>query len=553
MHPSPWILTAAVALLAGPGLAQDAVAIDCAAADPDARLLVAERALARGLWPLAAESYACAARDSTDAALAERATRGAFENFQLEAAAASAARWLELDPGREEAHRYRASSLLRLHRDAEALAHFAFVLDEAYDDRGQGFLALLSTLNDEPNDLGAARVMESLAQRDPGLAEAQYGRSVLWQRAENGERALEAARRALELRPGWRLAELAEVRALLTLGRTDEGLARAAGLAADGDPLSQLNQAWFLVGAGRETDASAVFEDLRRSQTAVVQALEGLGTIAFSRRDNEAATRYFSELAQQNRLDETALAYLGLIADRQDNPAAALRFLERVETGPRAVPSQLKAYQLMVRLGAPERAEQTLAEFLSKSPESTRDVVVARANQLAGDGRSADAIALLDRASAFYPDDDDLRLAKAFLLERDDRVREAIVVMRDVLRRRPDDATTLNSLGYTLVDRTPRVREGYELVLRAIEAKPDSYAIMDSVGWALFRLERRAEAIEWLERAWQRSRDPEVAAHLGEVFWAEGRRQEARDLWSEALEDAPDNRTLQQTLERHPG
>jgi predicted negative regulator of RcsB-dependent stress response len=43
-----------------------------------------------------------------------------------------------------------------------------------------------------------------------------------------------------------------------------------------------------------------------------------------------------------------------------------------------------------------------------------------------------------------------------------------------------------------------------------------------------------------------------VAAHLGEVLWAEGRQDEARRLWSGALEDAPENRSLKRTLERHP-
>ncbi len=75
---------------------------------------------------------------------------------------------------------------------------------------------------------------------------------------------------------------------------------------------------------------------------------------------------------------------------------------------------------------------------------------------------------------------------------------------------------------------------------------------MDSAGWALFRLKRNAEALTWLERAWDRSQDPEVAAHLGEVLWAEGRQDEARRLWSGALEDAPENRSLKRTLERHP-
>lgn len=554
MQPRVPCLTAVLAALAAPGLAAGAPQPPgCPHDDPATLGQIGEQALARGMWPLAARSQACAARSAADPVTAERATRVAFEHHQLLAAADAAGRWTELEPGREEAHRYLAVTLLRLYRDAEAEAHLAFVLERAYEDRAKGYLALLETLSDEANDTGAARVMERLAAADPGLAEAHYARSVLWQRAEHGQRALDAARRAVELRPGWRMAELAEVRALLTLGRMEEGLSRAAELAADGGVLTRLTYGWMLAGAARDAEAAHVFEGLRREQAAVPQALEGLGSLAYSRNDYGAARAYFTELLQLARDDDTALAYLGLIAADEGRPGAALRHLERVDTGARAVASQLKAYELSVSLDAEERAAQLLDDFLERSPASERDVIVGRANQLIVGGLEADGLALLERALRFYPDDDDLRLAKAFALERIDRVDDAVRVMRDVLARRPEDPTALNSLGYTLVDRTRRTREGYELVRRALDAKPDNYAIMDSVGWALFRLDRRPEAIVFLEQAWDRSRDPEVAAHLGEVLWAEGRREDARRLWLEARERAPDNPTLRRTLERHAG
>jgi len=552
MHPRLLLPTAVLAAAVGFTPAEAGPA-GCPEGDADHYEAIGQLALERGAWPLAGNALACAAVQSGDVGLAERATRVAFENGQFQAAATSARRWLALQPGREEARRFLATSLLKLYRNDEAAAQFSIVLDTAYDDRAKGYLALLSILAIEGNDTGAARVMDQLATRDPQLPEAQYARSVLWQQAEHGTRALEAVHRALELRPGWRMAELAEVRALLLLGRTEEGLARASALASDGDPLSQLNYAWLLLGAGREQEATKLFEQLRRDQVAVPQALEGLGSVSFARQDYEGAALYFNELARNSRGDETALAYLGLIADRQGDPGLALRYLERVTIGPRAVASQLKAYQIDAGLGAPERAELQLQDFLDQAPEKARDMAIGRANQLADAGQPDAGGDLMKRLIGFYPDDDDLRLAQAFLLEKTDHVSEAVTVMRDVLKRRPGDPTALNSLGYTLVDRTGHVREGYELILKALEDKPDSYAVMDSAGWALFRLKRNAEAIEWLERAWSRSEDPEVAAHLGEALWAEGRREEARRLWKEAAENAPDNVSLQRTLERHPG
>lgn len=543
-----------VAALAGLACCATAAALPaCGPADPAAQLRRADLGLARGAWPAAARSFACAAAASGDPSVAERATRVAFEHAQWGPALDSARRWVELEPEREEARRFLALLLLRLHRHDEAVPEFARILDMAYPDRARGFEALLEILADEANETGAARVMERLAAAEPGLPEAHYARSVLWRDAEHGERALEAARRALELRPGWTEARLAEAQALLLLGRTEEGLALARAAAADGGERTTLMLAWLLAAADREEEAVAEFEALRRQRGGVGPAQEGLGAIAFERGDYDMAARLFGELVQAGRGGETGLAYLGLIAEKRGDKATAVRYLERVTTGPRAVPSQLQAHRLLLELGQPERAELLLDDFLAGSPEQTRDLVLRLANREALAGRGDAALALLERLLATYPDDDDLRLAQGFVFERLDRVDEAIAVMRDVLKRRPDDPTALNSLGYTLVDRTRRVREGYALILRAVEARPDSYAIVDSVGWALFRLGRTGEAREWLQRAWDRSQDPEVAAHLGEVLWALGERDEARALWRRAAEAAPDNRTLQRTLARYSG
>jgi Tfp pilus assembly protein PilF len=122
--------------------------------------------------------------------------------------------------------------------------------------------------------------------------------------------------------------------------------------------------------------------------------------------------------------------------------------------------------------------------------------------------------------------------------------------MRDVAKRRPDDPMTLNALGYTLVDRTKSVAEGTQLIERAIAVKPDSYAIQDSMGWALVQGGRLDEGMTWLERAWDLSEDPEVAAHLGETLWRMGRTDEAKRIWDDALAANPDSPPLKRAIER---
>jgi len=62
---------------------------------------------------------------------------------------------------------------------------------------------------------------------------------------------------------------------------------------------------------------------------------------------------------------------------------------------------------------------------------------------------------------------------------------------------------------------------------------------------------RHAEAIDYLQRAFERMPDGEVGAHLGEVLWHAGRRQDAWRVWDEAAAADPDDAYLQRVIERH--
>jgi Flp pilus assembly protein TadD len=66
----------------------------------------------------------------------------------------------------------------------------------------------------------------------------------------------------------------------------------------------------------------------------------------------------------------------------------------------------------------------------------------------------------------------------------------------------------------------------------------------------LFRMGDLQGAAAQLRRAWLGRPDGEIGAHLGEVLWALGERDEARRIWQEAQKVSPENETLQKTLKR---
>jgi tetratricopeptide (TPR) repeat protein len=550
MHvPARIAATLLLALPAAPAVpaAQDSA---CPRGDAWSLSIGAERALERGAWPEAARDYACAARESSDAAVAERATRTAYDNLQLERAAESARRWLALAPESEVARRYLSTSLLRLYDEDGALEQFTQLLDTSYTDRARGYVVLLGILSGEDNDTGAARVMDRLAAGDASLPEAHYAAAMLWQRAENGAKALAAAERALALRSDYPQAEFARVRALTTVGRRDEALNLSAKLAATGDPFMQLSHAWQLLGEERREDATVMFEEIRRAGNAASpDAASALASIAIDEDRFDDAERLVDDAARDPEQAAGARWQRARIAEERGDKVGAARLYQAIETGPRALGAQLRAHALLREEGAPEMAELLIDDYLDAAPGETADVVSGVAAGLVEEGLGDAAIALVDRARAVLPGDS-LLLARAFLLERLDRVPEAVADMRKVAERRPNDPTALNALGYTLVDRTRSVEEGTRLIARAVAEKPDSYAIQDSMGWALVQAGRFDEGKSWLDKAWTGSEDPEVAAHLGEALWRMGRPAEAKKLWDDALAANPDSRPLKRAIER---
>ena len=114
----------------------------------------------------------------------------------------------------------------------------------------------------------------------------------------------------------------------------------------------------------------------------------------------------------------------------------------------------------------------------------------------------------------------------------------------------PDHAHALNALGYSLADRGLRLDEAEALIARAHALMPQDPFILDSLGWVRFRRGDQVGALVHLERAYGMRKDAEIAAHLGEVLWTLGRRDEARRIFAEALAAHPDNRLLTDTGRR---
>ena len=182
------------------------------------------------------------------------------------------------------------------------------------------------------------------------------------------------------------------------------------------------------------------------------------------------------------------------------------------------------------------------------APETRIQLILAEAQLLRDAKLFKEAFDALSAAIDKNPGTADLLYDRAMVAEKIDKFDVLEADLRKVIELKPDQAHAYNALGYTFADRNQRLDEAYTLVNKALSLSPGDAFIQDSLGWVHFRLGRVDEALATLKKAYLKRRDPEIAAHLGEVLWAKGEKAEALKLWQSALLESPDNEVLKTVM-----
>jgi tetratricopeptide (TPR) repeat protein len=167
--------------------------------------------------------------------------------------------------------------------------------------------------------------------------------------------------------------------------------------------------------------------------------------------------------------------------------------------------------------------------------------------------RRCSTIALLKLALERYPDHPGVRYQIALIQDKAGQTRDSLRNFESLLRDRPEDASLLNALGYSLADRNLKLPRAETLIRKALEVSPDNPAFLDSLGWVRFRRGDIPGALPHLERAYRIFPDAEIASHWGELLWVSGQQAEARALWARTLARSPDSKPLKATIERLTG
>lgn len=268
---------------------------------------------------------------------------------------------------------------------------------------------------------------------------------------------------------------------------------------------------FFTVGAALNSEASADY------------VLLYARLASFLRPDHTDAILLSADLLDNlHQYDLAVEAYRLVPADSNDHHAA-----------------ELGRAEVLDRSGKTDAAVEVLQNLAAQDPDfpgvhvALADLQRRQENYAAAVASYDTAIALTDSAAGgnWF-----LHYARGISHERLKQWDQAEADFRRALELNPDQPQVLNYLGYSLVERKEKLDEALDMIERAVAARPDSGYIVDSLGWVLFRLGRYDEAVEHMERAVELMPvDPVVNDHLGDVYWAVGRAREAEFQWSRAL------------------
>jgi len=535
-------------------LARMTVATPDADHDLTGQLLAGEMALAQTDLKTAAAAYGRAMVLSDDprvagqaAALAvavhdDAAARRALDRWQAlgakPAALAQLRAQLALDGGHTAEARHQLE-LLTASGDKDAWRNFGRVLLGSRDQAVAGqLLEALATPSRLPPDPQAWLAMSEMGERLGRHAYAQRVADAAMKRFGSAETYAWAAQ--LKFKNGDRKGGLALFRQAQAKDPNNVRLrlAYASLLGQDGDDARAVQ---VLEHGPQDTDTYGM-----------------RAALAARTKDRKALARVYDQLShapEQQRIEGAYL--LGQMAEALGRPDDALDWYGEVaDDDAHAFDADLRSAVLLAQQGKTAQAHDWLAQMQSDyldQPKQLRQAYEVDADLYMREQRYAQAVDAFAHALQVAPDDPDLLYGRGLAYAEAGNVDAAVADFRHLLKIKPGDVDASNALGFTLVDADRDLPEAEKLIAVARAAKPDDPSIADSWGWLQYRLGHLDQAAQTLRGAWNQAHDADVGAHLGEVLWKQGHRQEARQLFDEVRKLDPHNAALQSALKRlHP-
>jgi len=510
------------------------------------KMLIGEVAAQRGEYVLAAKNFLAVATQTHDEELAERATRFALFAQDKELSLNATTLWASLAPNNPQVKQILTGLLLKQGQVDQAVANLEKLLDSFKDDVQQQqdtISALLEQEDDKDKNFNFLKKLIEIRPKDTSIL-LLYARLLI----DNNQFdvAQPILQQILAINPSHEQAALLYAHILEKQNKTKEAI---QWLKQQID--KNANENWqFLYARLLATDEQydesiRQFKQLLTKHPQRSEFLYALGLLYLQTKQLQPAKKYFTSLLSNNSQRDTAIFYLGRIAEAEKSFDDALIWYKKIQKGDNYLNAQARIASVYAELNQLDKAIEHLQSVPVENNQDAIALIQLGAELFVQKQLFNDALILYNRALESDPESVDLLYARAILSDKMGNFGQFEKDLRAILEINPKDVEALNALGYGLADKTERYQEAQILIKQALELRPNTFHILDSMGWVLYRLGQYDQSLEYLNQAKKIQDDAEVNVHLVEVLWAKGSKADAKTLFEQTFQRYPqDERVL---------
>ena len=515
------------------------------------RLLLAEIASQRGELNLASELFLDLAKQTDSALLAERATRltGVTRNSTLALEASKV--WNELNKDSIDAQQALIEILIANNKLSEAKPILQKLLLKE-KTRASGFLYLNTMLSHVSDKKAVLILVTDLAQPYPKLAEAHFAvvhAAWIGKDQKIYEKELTTIN---QIKPNWEMPALFKGQIL-----ANESPEKALNFYSDflnKYPKSndvRLEYAKLLTNGRKFNEAKNEFVKLVNTAHSSAEITLAVGLLSVELEDYHLAEKYFLQSLKRNPKDkDQVFIYLAKIADKKNLSDVAITWLNKVGNGNHFIESKLITAEIIAKKESIDIAIEFLNAIKSNSQDEKLSVVQLKTSLLTRSNRHQDAFDLMQNEASNFAQSPEFKFDYALLADKLNKYDLMEKLLREAIKIKPDYAVAYNALGYSFADRNIHLEDAKKYIEVALSISPNNHYILDSMGWLYFRLGKLDSALSFIQKAYDVQSDPEIAAHLGEILWAQGKKKEANDILELSLQSFPDNEVLKEAFKR---
>ena len=513
--------------------------------------LMGETALQRGDRDVASESYLRLAKTTRDPRVAQRATEVALLSRKPIQALDAAKLWVELDSNSVIARQTIAALLVSNDRLDEARIHLDRLLD-LEGNPGNFFMQLNNLLVRNVDKTETLKLVQQFAKPYSEIPEAHFAVAQAASLAGQFETARQQMKLVLALRPDWEMAAIYNGRILNRVSSASaiefyENYLKTYPKANK----TRITFARMLVAEKNYIMARGQFRQLLAQSPGNPNVALAVGLLSMELRDFDAAEENFKKALEFGYKDlNTIRFYLASIYEKTHRLDKAMESFRSVIRGNQFLPAQIRYAYLLSKQGKLSKARKHLQQLPVKNDQQRAHLIVTEAEFLREAGAHQKVFDLLSNGLKKLPDYPELLYDRAMAAEKIGKTDILEKDLRKLIQLKPDHAHAHNALGYSFAEHGNRLPEALELIEKAIKLSPEDPYIIDSLGWVHYRMGNLNKGVSYLKQAFVIKPDPEIAAHLGEVLWMQGTKEEAKEVWRFTIKSHPDNEVLLNTMKK---